>query len=198
MRYLILFLLVTNHFLFSQNSKFKINGKVIDSETSEPLIGASISVLESSEKSSTDIEGNFQLLIAPNKNIIKVSYLSYNSSCTFVRDTLPNNLIIKLKSKPVWMSGPEIFNYNKDSLSTKGGLDAEKDIQNNIFKLIQKYPITEVQEYYSKQYSFYFFVDTINYREYRIAYNEIVLNNLSAKKDNKLLEILKSIDWEND
>jgi len=189
---------VTNQFLFSQNSKFKINGKVIDSETSEPLVGASISVLESSEKTSTDIEGNFQLLIAPNKNIIKVSYLSYNSSCTFVRDTLPNNLVIKLKSKPVWMTGPEIFNYNKDSLSTKGGLDAEKDIQNNIFKLIQKYPITEVQEYYSKQYSFYFFVDTINYREYRMAYNEIVLKNLSAKNDNKLLEILKSIDWEND
>jgi len=198
MRYSILFILITNHFLFSQNSNFEIKGKVIDSETSEPLIGATIDVLESKEQTFTDIEGNFQLTITPDKNIIRVSFLSYKSFCTFLIDTLRNDLVIKLKPEPVWMGPPEILNYDVDSLLIKGKSDAEKDIQNSVYKLLQKYPITEVQDYYCKQYSFSFSVDTVNYREYKTAYNEIVLKNLSAKYGNKVLEILKSIDWVND
>ena len=90
MRYSILFILITNHFLFSQNSNFEINGKVIDSETSEPLVGATIAVLESSEQTFADIDGNFHLTITTDKNIIKVSFLSYKSFCTFLTVSLIN------------------------------------------------------------------------------------------------------------
>jgi len=198
MKYLILFILITNHFLFGQKSDFEIFGKIIDSETSEPLAGATVTILESEQKTNTDINGSFHIRMSCNLNIIKASFLSYESACLIVKDTTVKYIVIKLIPKPVWMSGPHIFNYNKDSLSTMGSLNAEEDVQKGIYKLLQKHPVTEVQEYYSERYSFSFVLDTLNYREYRIAYNEIVLINLSIKNGYKVIEILKSIDWEND
>ena len=199
MKYLILFILITNHCLFGQKSEFEIFGKIIDSETSEPLAGATVTILESEKKTNTDMDGNFHIRMSCDKNIIKASFLSYESNCLIVKDTTMKYIVIKLIPKPVWMSPPEIiyYHYNPDSVATKGEFNAESDVQNGVLKLLQKYSITEVQEFYSKKYSFSFFVDENNYNEYLISYNEIVLKELNRIYGNKILEILNSIDWKN-
>ncbi len=62
----------------AQSGVGKLNGKVIDADTKEPLIGANIVVLETQAGAATDIEGNYFILnINPGTYSVKVSYVGY-------------------------------------------------------------------------------------------------------------------------
>ncbi len=61
-------------FAFSQGT---VTGKVIDSETGDPLLGANIIETGTVNGSVTDFDGNFSLDVAGNQGTIQVSYLGF-------------------------------------------------------------------------------------------------------------------------
>ena len=62
----------------AQSGVGKLNGKVIDADTKEPLIGANIVVLETQAGAATDVDGNYYILnISPGTYSVKVSYVGY-------------------------------------------------------------------------------------------------------------------------
>lgn len=55
-----------------------IIGKVIDSETGQPLVGANILVVGTGAGSATDVEGDFEILnLAPGSHLLRVSFIGY-------------------------------------------------------------------------------------------------------------------------
>src|SRR6056297_11833 len=75
---LILFLL----FIFSLPQAFSqatVKGKLIDEETNEPLIGATVVVKNTTVGTSTELDGSFSLKIEPGKKDLKFSYVGYIS-----------------------------------------------------------------------------------------------------------------------
>ena len=65
---------------FSQTTG-KISGKVVDSETNEPIIGANIMLLNTTIGTSTDVEGNFYLInISPKNYDLIVSVIGYKQT----------------------------------------------------------------------------------------------------------------------
>jgi TonB-dependent starch-binding outer membrane protein SusC len=59
-----------------QNS-YPLNGKVLSSETNEPLEGATISVWKSNIKVLTDVDGAFRILVPDTGGILLVRYIGY-------------------------------------------------------------------------------------------------------------------------
>ncbi len=61
---------------FAQNT---ISGKVTDGETGEPLIGASVSVVETDNGTITDIDGTYTLDLSPEAKTLEFSYIGYTA-----------------------------------------------------------------------------------------------------------------------
>ncbi len=81
----ILFLVFFANIVFSQTVSQTIKGKVFDSETLSPLIGATVVILDSNPLigTITDLNGNFKIEKVPiGRYSIKITYLSYESSIT--------------------------------------------------------------------------------------------------------------------
>ncbi|MBO4453770.1 MAG: SusC/RagA family TonB-linked outer membrane protein [Paludibacteraceae bacterium] len=57
---------------------FTAKGKVIDADTSEPMIGVSILVMGTSTGTVTDFDGNFELTV-PDKATLQLSYMGYKT-----------------------------------------------------------------------------------------------------------------------
>lgn len=75
-----LFLLLGGGIVFAQSGEGKLAGTVTDAETGEPLIGANIVILTTSQGAATDIEGNYYILnIRPGTYTVKYSYVGYGS-----------------------------------------------------------------------------------------------------------------------
>ena len=55
-----------------------VKGKVIDADTSEPMIGVSILVMGTSTGTVTDFDGNFSLSV-PDKATLQLSYMGYKT-----------------------------------------------------------------------------------------------------------------------
>jgi iron complex outermembrane recepter protein len=79
-----------------------IGGRVIDPETKDALIGASVVVKGTSVGAATDINGNFSLAIPADAKMLVVSYVGYDS-----------------KEVPVSASGSYNINLNSTSVLTK-------------------------------------------------------------------------------
>ena len=62
-----------------------ISGKVIDKNSQEPVIGASVLIEGTSNGTITDLDGNFMLSNVPSKGSLVVSYIGYATQ------TLPIN-----------------------------------------------------------------------------------------------------------
>ena len=74
---ILFFLIISSPQLFSQGT---LSGKVIDSLSTEPLIGANIYIAGTSLGSSTNIEGNYKITgISAGTYTLKVSYVGYKS-----------------------------------------------------------------------------------------------------------------------
>ena len=57
---------------------FSAKGKVIDADTSEPMIGVSVLILGTSTGTVTDFDGNFELTV-PDKATLQLSYMGYKT-----------------------------------------------------------------------------------------------------------------------
>ncbi|HAP02290.1 MAG TPA: TonB-dependent receptor, partial [Bacteroidetes bacterium] len=72
--------LFANSKSFRSETEGAISGVVTDAETSEPLIGATVAVLNTTNGTITDFDGKFILTNVPEgKCTIKVSYIGYES-----------------------------------------------------------------------------------------------------------------------
>lgn len=68
-------------------NKFRVFGKVLDKETNEELVGASIYLLQTNNGTITDFDGNYNLVNVPSgKQLIVCQYISYQA------DTIQINL----------------------------------------------------------------------------------------------------------
>lgn len=66
--------------LFSNEATLSLQGKVFDAETSEPLAGATVQIVELSKGTFTDAKGRFRIAnIKPSKYSIKVTYIGYQT-----------------------------------------------------------------------------------------------------------------------
>jgi len=71
-------LLILTSSAFAQSGVGKISGKIVDSDTGEPLIGANIIILNTNLGAATDIDGSYFILnITPGTYNVKVSYVGY-------------------------------------------------------------------------------------------------------------------------
>ncbi|MGB9851595.1 MAG: carboxypeptidase-like regulatory domain-containing protein [Candidatus Kapaibacteriota bacterium] len=74
------FLFLTTLNLFSNEASFSLQGKVFDAETSEPLAGATVQIVELAKGTFTDAKGRFRIAnIKPSRYSIKVSYIGYQT-----------------------------------------------------------------------------------------------------------------------
>ena len=74
-RLFVLFVLLIPSALFAQ--RMTIKGKVIDSKTSEPLVGATVRVKNGTSSTVTDDKGMFRLETPSSESIITVTYVGY-------------------------------------------------------------------------------------------------------------------------
>ena len=80
MRYLITLLLITFFSVKVFSQDVKVEGKITDSRTSQPIAGASISVDNTTKGTITGMNGNFDLSLSPGvSHIITVSFVGYKT-----------------------------------------------------------------------------------------------------------------------
>ncbi|ACF14194.1 TonB-dependent receptor [Chloroherpeton thalassium ATCC 35110] len=72
---LLLVLGVSAESVFAQTGK--VSGRVIDKESAEELIGASVSIVGTTKGALTDLDGSYTIAVAPGKYDLRVSYIGY-------------------------------------------------------------------------------------------------------------------------
>jgi len=77
MRRLLLTTLLSIVSIYAFAQKGKLSGKIVDGETGEELIGATVLVAENGQGTVTDLYGNYLLELEPGSYTIQVSYVSY-------------------------------------------------------------------------------------------------------------------------
>ena len=77
-KYCLVFLLLLFPLSMAIAQTGKVSGRVIDRETGEPLIGASVSVLGTTLGAATDVDGRYNILqITPGTYDVKTSFVGY-------------------------------------------------------------------------------------------------------------------------
>ncbi len=100
----ILFILIGTG-AYSQDLTQTVRGRVIDSQTEAPLVGAVVTIKNSNPLlgDRTDAEGNFKIeKVAAGRQTIEVShigYLPYSRENIFVTSNRETDLIIKLEDR---------------------------------------------------------------------------------------------------
>ena len=96
-----LIVLEPDNFKSADNKEFGISGMVLDKETQEPLIGATVLITDGTGKGKgvrggiTDIDGKFSLSIR-SKESISVSYVGYETVSKQILKS-ENNIVVELK-----------------------------------------------------------------------------------------------------
>lgn len=71
------------------NGTFEVTGNIKDATNEEPLIGANIFVKEMNEGASTDVDGNYVLLLEAGEYNLEISYVGYETS----------NLVVEVRNR---------------------------------------------------------------------------------------------------
>lgn len=136
---LLLFLFLCSSTLFAQNAS--IEGVVVDEETKEPLIGATVLIKGLGNGTTTDLDGLFQLSV-PKESTISISYLGYISQDVIVKDS--SRLQIKLVPNNKSLQEVIVVGYGtqkaKDMtapISTVKGNELSKQITANPMSALQ-------------------------------------------------------------
>jgi TonB-linked SusC/RagA family outer membrane protein len=76
-----------------QEKVFVLKGRITD-PTGEGVIGANVKVVDSTEGTITDMDGNFSLMVTPNARL-SISYIGYATQEVVVKDQRPLNVTLK-------------------------------------------------------------------------------------------------------
>ncbi len=108
MRYVreLIILLISGVITTSIAQPFNISGKVVDQKDQSPLIGANITIPHTLLGTTTNLQGDFQLLLDFKPDTLVVSYIGYQSETIaltniFTHDSI--SLTISLREKPLEM-----------------------------------------------------------------------------------------------
>jgi len=80
------------------HDKVKVQGTVIDADTQQPIVGATIILKEESINETSDADGNFEFFVEPGNYILEVQYIGFKKSgrLIMVPKSGLGNLIISL------------------------------------------------------------------------------------------------------
>jgi len=92
-RYLIIGILL--HLSFNTFSQQTIRGKVLDEDTKEPLIGATVSMADQKTGTSTKLDGSFKLEIPSDNAELSISYVGYSTTKTHAKSDSINVILLK-------------------------------------------------------------------------------------------------------
>ena len=95
----ILFYLLMINFVFSQDTK-SLQGRIIDSKSKEPLIGANVIIKGTAQGSATNVDGEFFITDLSQSMVnLQVSYIGYKTktiSDIDLKDGLNSEIVIEL------------------------------------------------------------------------------------------------------
>ena len=121
----------------------KIEGKVVDAETGEALIGANVVIQGTTKGASTDIDGNYLILnVAPGTYTLEARYIGYTSTIVkevIVRTDLTTKQNFELR--PESFEGEEIVVTAKREVIIKDLTSSESRVSS---EEINKLPVQEV------------------------------------------------------
>src|ERR1035437_6926257 len=137
--YLILVALIVSGSLFAQN--LNVGGVVVDKQTGEALIGATIMQKGTSNGTITDIDGKFALAMPPGSTLL-ISYIGYISQELAIKDN--TQLRVLLESNAKNLEEVVVVGYGtqkvKDMtapISTVKGSDLTKQTTSNAMSALQ-------------------------------------------------------------
>lgn len=101
-----------------------ITGKVVDSETGEPVIGANVSITGTTQGAATDLDGNYTIQsVDPGIYSISISYISYSKKTITGVEVDPNQpTTINVSLQPETIGMEEVTVTATASQSTEAGL----------------------------------------------------------------------------
>lgn len=142
-------------------TKVKIEGRVVDADTQQPLSGVSIQLNKLNLRKSTDLNGEFYFEVKPGTYTLSASFIGYTkfSKKVFVPKTGLKNVIIKmeatnmvLEEQVVSESERLFFRNDAATMSMKGispgfvsyspSTEEYSTINENVFKWAQKEPLS--------------------------------------------------------
>ncbi|HEY6906112.1 MAG TPA: TonB-dependent receptor, partial [Ignavibacteriaceae bacterium] len=172
MKYLIILLFFLNNPLLSQN--LAIKGKVLDSETLQPLPSANILIEGKEAGTSTGTDGTFYLSGSFDKeDILKASYVGYTTAELLLRDTETDNLIIKLVPKII----PSQTVLVESSIGRKGLTPVTFD-KINRKEIEENYTVQDIPAYLSSLPSTTFYSENGN----GIGYNYLSIRGFDQRR----------------
>ena len=95
MRKIFFLLIVANLSVLSALAQIRISGTVIDAEDGTPIVGATVTVRETSVGTVTSARGDFQITLPAGKDLLSVSFLGYEESQVAVTKGM-TNITVKL------------------------------------------------------------------------------------------------------
>ncbi len=104
------------------------HGSVVDSANDEPLIGATVSAVGSTQAVATDLDGNFTLTVPNTVKQVKVSYVGYNPMVVALKD----GMVVMLQSSTQNLDDLVVVAYgtaSKESLTGSVAVVNEKEIE---------------------------------------------------------------------
>ena len=100
------FILILTLLILSTNSTFAqnyIKGKVIDSETQDPIIGATILTdMDATISTTTNNEGYFEIKASANEQL-HISFIGYNNETVYIKNA-QEKIVVKLQPKSLTLS----------------------------------------------------------------------------------------------
>ena len=187
---------------FPQNSSLIINGKIVDSNSLQPIIWAKIISIDSTIFSKVNLDGYFSITLNSNTNIVKFEAVGYKPKCLFLPNSFKNNFLIKLvpSENHVTCTNPPMI-ISKEALNNQrmqkenGRKDANINIKSNIIVLLQKDEINNIHKFIAQNFSLKF-KQILNKNIYYInSYNKVMLKYLEHKHGKLLLNALNFINW---
>lgn len=94
---------------FQTTAATTVSGQVLDAATNEPLIGATVTVKESTEGTTTDVDGNYTLNVPDGRNVLVVSFIGYTTQEVTLDGRA--NLDILLQAGPNELSQVLVIGY---------------------------------------------------------------------------------------
>ncbi|MEM9982141.1 MAG: TonB-dependent receptor, partial [Bacteroidota bacterium] len=108
-----------------------IKGRVVDSQTQEPLIGATVKIAGTTEGVVTNTKGNFTLEVSQAEVTLEVGYISYESVTVPIRNN--TSLNISLKPNNLYLNEVVVTGFANEKrlqeVAGSVGLITEKELQ---------------------------------------------------------------------
>ncbi len=152
--------MINEYYPVKNSEKVKVKGKVIDGDTQQAIVGATIYIAEINKHETSDVNGDFEFNIEPGNYTLRVQYVGFNSLSKQV--TVPKegikNLILKLEPALTELDEVIVTSYERVTLQGKAAgiplstpmhlpspnynTEEYDNISENTFKWAQKTPLS--------------------------------------------------------